>query len=272
MLPVVYCPLLRRISPAVANVHPPGGGGHRGREVRTHRLPAQGTLHLVSAVRVLVADDHLAFAEAVAECISAQPDLSVVGIATSLGRAGSLLASTRPDVIVVDVAFDDGNGTALLDRLSTDLPGAAAVVVAGHWEPEPAAALVRVHPEGLALVGKDGSTDDLLAAVRAAARGEAWIQPGLLGGLLAELARGPEPQTHEQQRLSLLTSRERDVLQCIVNGMDRGAIARTLFLSKNTVRTHCRNLLAKLDVHSTLEAAALARRAGLTQGGAVGRS
>lgn len=221
---------------------------------------------------MLVADDQLAFAEAVAECLSAQPDLTVVGIATSLDAASSLLGETRPDVVVFDLVFRDGNAMSLLNRPRPELPVPAPVVVTEQCNAQTAAALVRAHPEALAVVAKDSTTDDLLAAVRAVARGEAWIQPGLLRHLLAELARSGHSQTPEQQRLSLLTARERDVLQCIVNGMDRAAIARTLFLSTNTVRTHCRNLLAKLDVHSTLEAAALARRAGVAHDGTLGGS
>jgi DNA-binding NarL/FixJ family response regulator len=100
----------------------------------------------------------------------------------------------------------------------------------------------------------------LAGAIRGVHRGEAWLPPDLLGRVLTALMT-PDPEPADP--LAVLTRREREVLQCMVDGMGRAQIAQRLHLSTNTVRTHTQNMLAKLGVHSTLESVALALRHGL---------
>jgi DNA-binding NarL/FixJ family response regulator len=106
-------------------------------------------------------------------------------------------------------------------------------------------------------VAKNGSMHDLLAAVRGSRQQETRIPAKLLTHVFGRLAPSqPGP-------LDALTSRQREILQGLVDGLSRAAIAERLFLSRNTVRTHIQNLLHRLDVHSTLEAVAVARTAGM---------
>lgn len=215
----------------------------------------------MTTTRVLVADDHRAFADALAALVGAEEDLIVVGVGTSAATALSLAESLRPDVLLLDVEFPDGDGIEVAERLRTTAPGVRVVVVSGHDDVATAAGAVRAGAIGF--VTKEASSEELVGAVRSAAKGQAWVEARLLAGVLGELARGSAPRTPEQEKLDRLTQRERQVLECMVRGLDRGSIARTLFLSTNTVRTHSQRLLAKLEVHSTLEAVALALRAGL---------
>ena len=106
-------------------------------------------------------------------------------------------------------------------------------------------------------VGKDESVQALLAAVRGMQRGETRLPPALLTQVLGRLTPGqPGP-------LDVLSSRQREVLQGLVDGLSRGAIGERLFVSKNTVRTHIQQLLGRLGAHSMLEAVAMAREAGM---------
>jgi DNA-binding NarL/FixJ family response regulator len=107
-------------------------------------------------------------------------------------------------------------------------------------------------------------SDRLIRVVRGVHRGEAWLAPELLGRVLTDLTLRVTGQSNP---LAVLTSRESEVLQCMVNGLSRAQIAVRLGLSANTVRTHTQNLIAKLGVHSTLEAVAMALRHGLRASG-----
>jgi DNA-binding NarL/FixJ family response regulator len=212
-------------------------------------------------IRVLIVDDHRSFAEAIALWLSAEPDIVLVGTIVSLTDADATIRALRPDVLVLDVEVRRENSLPLASCLRTELPGMATVVVTFRDDVETASAAVRAGVLGF--VVKDAEPSDLLHAIRAAARGEAWIQPRLLAPVLGELTRHPGTLTPDQQKLARLSEREQDVLAYMVRGYDRASIASELYLSSNTVRTHTRNLLAKLDVHSSLEAVALALRAGL---------
>jgi two-component system nitrate/nitrite response regulator NarL len=111
-----------------------------------------------------------------------------------------------------------------------------------------------------AVVTKETSIADLCQALVAVMDGGAWVPSHLLSGVLRELS--PErPPNQFGERIGRLTARERDVIDLMVAGRDRAAIAQELFLSINTVRTHTKNILAKLEVHSSLEAVSVALKA-----------
>ena len=217
--------------------------------------------HGMQSIRVLIVDDHRSFAEAIAMWLGAEPDVVLVGTLVSLDDAEATIKVLRPDVLVLDVEVSQENSLPLASRLKSELPGMATVVVTFRDDVDTASAAVRAG--ALGFVVKDADPSDLLVAIRAAARGEAWIQPRLLAPVLAELTQHPGTLTPDQQKLARLSEREHAVLCYMVRGYDRSTIAGELYLSSNTVRTHTRNLLAKLDVHSSLEAVALALRAGL---------
>ena len=101
----------------------------------------------------------------------------------------------------------------------------------------------------------------MVRAVRGAANGETWIPPRLLTAVLAEL-QATHRTDGEDVRLRRLTDRERQVLACMMGGLDRARIANEMILSINTVRTHTQNILTKLEVHSSLEAVGLALQLG----------
>ena len=228
-----------------------------------------GTLGLVDPIRVLIVDDHRVFAEAIATRIEAEPDLTVVGTASDAREAVAATASLRPDLILMDVELEGGDDgidlTAELVNASDDLK---VVVVSCLSD----AGRVRdaVVAGAMGWVTKDAPTEDLLAAMRGASRGESWIPPAILTGVFRELLTARREASADELLLSRLTARERNVLECMADGLDRSSIAEKLFLSTNTVRTHIQNVLQKLGVHSSLEAVALALRVRAVSPGAPG--
>ena len=137
----------------------------------------------------------------------------------------------------------------------------AVVVVTGHETVEVAALAVRAGAKGF--VSKLDHTEELVETIRAVHQGRPGSPNRLLAGILAELQRAAKEDDELVRRLSLLTDREREVLAYLAAGTERAAIARELFISAHTVRTHVQRILTKLGVHSQLEAVSVALRAGL---------
>lgn len=216
---------------------------------------------MADGTRIVLADDHRIFVDALAAQLEAEPDLAVVGRAHSVRSTERMVTDLRPDVLLVDVEFEDGDGIELARRLRVVVPGTNILVLTAHDDTAVASKAVRASVAGF--LSKDVSRDELIDAIRWARGGGAWIQPRILRGVLDDLLRGIPPPTPDQVKLERLTDRELEVLREMVRGRDRNAIAQQLYVSKNTVRTHIRNLLAKLEAHSSLEAVTIGVRAGL---------
>ena len=185
------------------------------------------------------------------------------GPITTAGSATEAIAATerlRPDVVIVDVRIGDDDGLQILHRARglRDPPG--MVVLTDEATVDAAVSSIRAGAR--AFVPRRCSTRNLLDAVAAVAGGGGWVPDDLLGGVLTELL-VPAPPTEWQALVEGLTRREREVLDLMVAGYDRPSIARQLTISLNTARTHTKNILAKLGVHSSLEAVSVALRAGV---------
>ncbi|HEY3504433.1 MAG TPA: response regulator transcription factor [Actinocatenispora sp.] len=207
-------------------------------------------------IQVLVVDDQPLFAEALSAWLSREPDVRVVAAAQTVAAARDVLASTPVDVVLVDLDLGDESGIDLLDHVRDNHPLTRPVVLTASTSPDALADAVRRGAASWLPKTADGGT--LTRVVRGVLRGECWIPPDLLGGLLRTLTERPGAGWADR-----LTVRERQILQCLVDGLTRDEIADRLFLSANTVRTHTQNLLAKLSVHSVLEAVALGLRHGM---------
>ncbi|MCT2593035.1 response regulator transcription factor [Streptomyces sp. N2-109] len=152
-------------------------------------------------------------------------------------------------------------GLGLVARTRADYPGTRTVVLAERDDARYAAAALQAGACGW--VAKDSSLSRLLHVVRGVLKGETHLPPALLTDVLRELTATRKHRTESERLVEALTPREHEVLRCMVAGLGRKAVAERLYLSPHTVRTHMQNVLGKLDVHSTLAAVALARRAGV---------
>jgi DNA-binding NarL/FixJ family response regulator len=213
----------------------------------------------MAAIKVLVVDRERAVAQAIAYSLDAEPELDVVGRALSATEAERASAEGRPNVIVLDETIAHGDLAGIVDRLRGPNPGVKLVVTSPGADAEAACASVRAGASGF--VTKVAAIDEMVRAVRGVAHGESWIPPLLLTDVLADL-RATRAPAIEDARIVRLTDREREVLACMMAGLDRARIARELILSINTIRTHTQNILTKLEVHSSLEAVSLALQVG----------
>ncbi|MFI0404860.1 response regulator [Actinomadura sp. 3N508] len=212
-------------------------------------------------IRVLIVDDHALFAEALAARLSREPDLVILPIAADVRRALALTATERPRVVVLDVTLGGESGLEVLARIRESDPEVRVVMLTAMSDLDSMVRAVRRGAVGW--LEKTGSADLVAQVIRSAAWRGGWIPPDLLGEVLRRLLRDGGEQDPGARLLAGLTPREREVLQCMVDGLGRAEIAERLGLSANTVRTHTQNLLAKLDMHSALEAITLAMRAGM---------
>lgn len=222
--------------------------------------PAVGHNLLVGPFRVVVVDDHPIFAEALRERLSAEPDINVVATAADGRSALTAVATLQPDVVTLDIHLGDEDGVAVGAQLLDVAP--RLLLIAVTCVDDPRVAVEAVWAGVRAWVPKDMGVDFLLSAIRGAVQGHSWFAPAMLGQVLPLLA-GRGSVNRYGERLTALTDRERQILECLVDGLDRRAIADRLSLSVNTVRTHVQSVLTKLHVHSSLEAVALALSAGL---------
>jgi DNA-binding NarL/FixJ family response regulator len=212
-----------------------------------------------TTVRVLVVDDHQMFAASLAHALQSEPDLRVVGQATSISEAQKLVAATAPDVVLLDHRLPDGDGVSAIAGLHGIRPSAQIVVLTATTSDRVLVAAMEAGAAGF--IAKTQRLDDVIDGVRAAAQGESVVSAKLLTRLL--------PRLHRQGGGggADLTEREREILDLLATGLSNADIARQLTISVHTVRNHVANLSAKLGAHSKLEVLSIAVREGLVDGG-----
>src|SRR5215469_16580216 len=209
------------------------------------------------AIHVLIVDQHLAFRDALAARLQAEPDLTVVAKAHSAKFAPRVLVGRSADVVLLDAELPDDSAIAFCSDLTRSGDQSRVIMVSEASQPERIVAAVRAG--AAAWVRKDESVDHLLCVIRGVVRGDTWIPPSELGTVLRLLIEDQDRRRDGDDLLASLTRRERDVLFLLVEGAGRKEVAETLQLSANTVRTHLHSLMVKFGVHSTLEVVALAR-------------
>jgi DNA-binding NarL/FixJ family response regulator len=208
-------------------------------------------------IRVLLVDDHRMVLDGFEAALAPAGDIAVVGAVSSGADAQDAARRLAPDVVLIDFGLPDVDGAAAAAEIRRHRPETKVVMVTGLVDE---AVVLRAVEAGCSgYITKHQPVEQLVGAVRAAAAGEALISPAMLSKLLPRLQR-----THRRLG-SDLTSREREVLQLLAEGLSNQAIAADLYVSVNTVRSHVQNVLTKLGAHSKLEAAAIAAREGLVE-------
>jgi DNA-binding NarL/FixJ family response regulator len=217
-------------------------------------------------ITLLICDDHKLLTDALAVVVGAEADMELVADPVDdPALAIDLVSAHRPDVVLMDVGFKGGsmNGFEATRRIKETSPSTNVVIMTAS---DDESALVKGVEAGAAgFLNKTEAVDEVLAAVRGAAEGEVLIDPALLAKALQHVARDREVRRQAEQLLGQLTERELEVLQLLAKGTRNDDIAEQLFISAQTVQTHVRNILAKLRVHSKLEAVSFAVRHGAVQ-------
>ncbi len=211
---------------------------------------------------LLIADDHKILTDALVMVVERDPSLRMVAPPVHTAEeAVEISRRERPEVVLMDIVFKGGiDGIEATRRIKEASPATKVVIMTAHDDERLLVDAVEAGASGF--LGKDEAADEVLAAAKAAADGEVLIDPATLTRLLHQVAREREARRDAMALFDALTEREREVLGLLAEGLRNDDIAHRLFISPQTVQTHVRNLLAKLGVHSKLEAVALAVKHG----------
>jgi two-component system, NarL family, response regulator NreC len=206
-------------------------------------------------IRILLADDHALVRHGFRMILAAQPDMEIAGEAGNGREAVELAERLKPDVVVMDVTMPELNGIEATRRLIELSPRTRVLALSMHKDNVYVREILRAGARGYLL--KDSADADLIAAVRAVAKGEGYLSPGVSDAVLSDYRR------HVTDPLDLLTTREREVLQMIAEGKTNKEIATSLNLSVYTIEAHRGRVMEKLNLHSTGELVRFAVRSGL---------
>jgi DNA-binding NarL/FixJ family response regulator len=213
-------------------------------------------------VRVLLVDDQALFREALARLLEVRGEMEVVGEAGDGAAALEQAALLRPDVVLMDLHMPVLDGIAATRRLKAERPEVRVLALTTFDDDEDVFAALRAGAVGYLL--KDVSSDRLVEAVLAAARGESVLQPSVAAKVVARFAQLPDDAAPRPQPLVVpLSDRELEVLRLLADGGSNREIATALFLAEGTVKNHVTNILAKLGARDRTQAALRGRALGL---------
>ena len=212
-------------------------------------------------ITISMVEDHQILVDSLSLMLRYEPDIEFLGSADSIETGRSLIKDTTPDVLLLDVGLPDGSGLDLIPDVKQISPDTNIVVLTSLKDET---TLMRVVDSGISgFVSKDSQLSDLLITIRKAAEGEIVMPTSLLVGLLMRMPRDKAAAYQDDRGWERLTTREQEVLERLAAGKSGDEIAEELHIAPLTVRTHIRNLMAKMGVHSRLEAVTFGMKNGL---------
>jgi DNA-binding NarL/FixJ family response regulator len=213
----------------------------------------------------LLVEDHVSFRQALAFMFEREPEFEVVGQVGSVDEVRNLPGGLLRDVevAVVDLALPDGDGLELIEDLSSNEPQIMTLVLSASLESGRFARAIEAGAGGV--LHKSTPIKDIIGAVRRLKAGEALLSPGEVIEMLRVVSREREEKREALQAIEKLTSREREILRTLAEGLESREIAEKLNITVETERTHMVNILSKLGVHSRLQALVFAARHGLVE-------
>ncbi|HKD34192.1 MAG TPA: response regulator [Gaiellaceae bacterium] len=219
------------------------------------------------AVRVMIVDDQALVRAGFRMILEAEPDIDVVGEAADGGEAIEECRRLRPDVVLMDVRMPEMDGIEATRRLLEHDDADTKVVMLTTFDmDEYVYDTLRVGASGFLL--KDVPPEQLVAGIRSVASGDALLAPSVTRRVIEEfVSRPPASVRALPEQLEELTARELEVLKLVARGLSNAEIAKTLFVSETTVKTHVAHVLMKLDLRDRVQAVVLAYESGLVQPG-----
>ncbi len=236
-----------------------------GPEIHREQTPALGAKARERGdgrtIGVLIVDDDPLVRTLLAEIVSREGDITILGSATDGLDAVGKAMELKPDVILMDVAMPRLDGLAAMARLAEMESPANVLIFTQDADEELVMQAIRRGAKGY--MPKDAPVERIPKAIRALAAGEAWVERKLTGRVFAELARMARQLASHSSPEALLSEREKEVIRLIACGKTNTEIASHLFLSPHTVKSHVSHILQKLDLPNRTEVAIFAVRAGL---------
>lgn len=216
-------------------------------------------------IKILLVDDQALFREGLRILLSVYDDIEVVGEAANGRLALQSIADLNPDVVLMDVRMPVLDGVAATRLLHEQFPDVRVIMLTTFDDDEYVFEGLRAGAVGYLL--KDVDSAELVDAIRAAARGESFLQPSIAAKVVQEFARlGERPSVQKdpnQQLVEPLSERELEVLAEIAQGFSNREIANNLFIAEGTVKNHVTNILGKLTVRDRTQAALKAKELGI---------
>ncbi|VAW30517.1 Two-component transcriptional response regulator, LuxR family [hydrothermal vent metagenome] len=212
------------------------------------------------SIRILIADDHPLFREGVAQSLANEPDFVVVGQAGSGEEAFTMAGDLLPDVLLLDVAMPGDGGIVTASKVTAAWPIVRIMMLTVSENQDDLMAALKVGARGYVLKGV--TARDLTKGVRLVASGDVYISPALAGSILFELT---AVKQEEEDPLTTLSERERDILILVSEGLTNREVGERLHLAEKTIKHYMTNVLQKLHVRSRVEAALLAQKHGLSR-------
>ncbi|MFI6471244.1 response regulator [Streptomyces sp. NPDC050516] len=210
-------------------------------------------------IRVFLLDDHEVVRRGLHDLLDAEPGIDVVGEASTAAQALARGPALRPHVAVLDVRLPDGDGITVCRELRSRMPDLACLMLTSFDDDDALLDAIMAGAAGYVLKEIKGS--DLVSAVRTVATGQSMLDPATTARLMHSLRDPDAGKPPEDERLAILSERERAVLELIGEGLTNRQIAGQLYLSEKTVKNHISRLLAKLGVERRVQAAVIAAHA-----------
>jgi DNA-binding NarL/FixJ family response regulator len=202
-------------------------------------------------IRVFLLDDHELVRRGITALLNAEPDIEVVGEASTAAQARARIRAVRPDVAILDVRLPDGSGIDVCREVRSDNPEVKCLILTGYDDDEAIYAAVLAGAAGYVI--KDVHGSGLLDSLRKVAAGKQLIHPSLSNRVVQRIT-----DTHQSDpRLESLNARERDILPLIAEGLTNREIGDRLGLAEKTVKNYISGLLAKLGLQRRTQAAVL---------------
>jgi DNA-binding NarL/FixJ family response regulator len=202
---------------------------------------------MTSEITVLIVDDHEVVREGLRLSLSRTPHIRVVGEAGDGNAAIDMAERRKPNVVIMDVRMPGMDGLDATKELTTREPNAAVLIFTAYSERSLLARGLESGAKGYIL--KEAPHDTLVRAIEKVAGGDSFIDPALMPAFLSG-----------KDREDMLTAREREILQLLADGMSNADVAQRLFISQETVKSHVRHILAKLEADTRTHAVAIALR------------
>ena len=216
----------------------------------------------MARTKVLIADDHAIVREGVRMILAKEPDIEVVGEAEDGQQALDLVEQLGPNVVIMDLSMPGMGGIEATKKVKEQHPSVSVLALTMHEDESYVFQLLRAGASGYVL--KRAAAQDLVQAVRAAAKGEAFLYPSVARKVVEDYLKRVEAG-EERERYDGLTEREREILTLIAQGLGNQQIAEKLYITIKTVQTHRAHVLEKLGLHDRTQLVRYAIRKGLIE-------
>ncbi len=214
-------------------------------------------------VSVLIADDDHLMRAGLIELLTADPNIEIVGQASTGRQAVEEASRLLPDVVLMDVRMPDLDGIGATRELLQTSPMARVLILTTFEQDDYIFGGLRAGASGFLL--KRTRPEELLAAVHTIAAGDSLLSPSVTRRVIDRMAQQPTPELADQAKLDELTPREREVLELLARGLSNREIAAALVVEDSTIRTHVKRVLMKLDLRDRVQAVMFAYETGVNR-------